>query len=115
MVSRQYGMSTSSYARFSAGCSGTVSDTRLVSPLASVPLYTEKYSATAARASLDIRRARLSHTQTWIPRLPEYTHSRCLNPKSALKPASITFTATVMSGQHFPQMLAAEQHVRTSS
>jgi hypothetical protein len=51
------------YARCSEGCSGVVSDTRFTVPDASVPLYTEKYSATAERPSLDSCRAVATHVE----------------------------------------------------
>lgn len=42
-----------------------------------------KYSATADRAVTSNFRASSSHTQQWIPRRPENTHSKCWNPKSS--------------------------------
>ena len=89
---------STSDARSSDGASGML--TFALGLPFSTPLYTERYSATADLASFVSDLARSSHTQQCTPRRPEYTHSRCLNPKSSRSAASSTLTATCMKVQH---------------
>lgn len=51
-------------------------------------------------------RARLSQTQQWTPRRPEYTQRRCMKPKSSSSARSTILMAVVMNGQHLWQMAA---------
>merc|ERR1719336_576506 len=74
------------YASSTDGCSSSqpfilISARDLPTP----PATMVRYSATAERWSLDSDLAVLSQTQQCMPRRPEYTKSKCLNPKSLRK------------------------------
>mmetsp|Transcript_62966 Transcript_62966/g.150145 ORF Transcript_62966/g.150145 Transcript_62966/m.150145 type:complete len:277 (-) Transcript_62966:429-1259(-) len=91
------GRRVSSYARLREGCRCFMPGRFVFS--FSPPLMAERYSATAERVELFMCRARSSHTQQWIPRRPEKTQRRCLNPKSSRSALSSTLHAIAMKRQ----------------